>query len=155
MPISRNLHQKLMSLPRTPLGSTGVEVIKDFGILIETHQDDDGARPQFRHSFIRGWCAPVLVHLEYGPGSTPTLWNDDLQDIDLDYADHRFMTTEGWSKFNLDFFIENGRSPIETGTMPTRYLRDARKKVYLLRSFRQIVDDNYRRAKAAGTLVKP
>jgi len=150
MPFSRNLQKRLLSLPLTRVPNIKPPVVKDFGILVEMHQDKDGSVPQFRHAFVRGECAPIKVHLN--PVSLE-LYDDQGHSIVLDWS-MKFLTIEGWSQWVMDYIMTNGTSPIINGVMPTRYLRDARAGRNLFKSFRQIINANYAK-KGAGTNAKP
>lgn len=152
MPISTNLAAMIRLLPTIKHPHTGDLVVEHFAMLIEMHQDNDNAYAQFRHSFIRGQCAPIKV--SYCP-ATFELENEDGTAVDLRYREHRFLAIEDWSRFAMNYIMDNGVSPLIDGTMPTRLLRDARAGRNELRSFRQMVIYNYTKHQAAGTLVKP
>ena len=152
MAISHNLHKRMLSLPTTTIKSFPDPIVADFAILIEMHQDKDGAVDTFRHSFIRGECAPIKVHFD--PAGL-VLVDDGGSVVGLNERGQHFMTIDSWSRFVMNFIMETGVSPITNGTMPTRLLRDARKGYNHLQSFRQIVNHQYGTHARAGTLVKP
>ena len=148
MPISRNLQKRYEALPLTQHPVTKDDVIADFAILIEMHQDKDGAIQTFRHAFVRGECAPIKVHFD--PNGMD-LENDAGDIISLAPDAQKFMTIEAWSLFVMNYIMETGDSPIQNGTMPTRLLRDARQKRNLLQSFRQIVNHHARKGGGTGS----
>ena len=138
MHISSNLRQRVAALPRSAHPKARTPVVLDFAMLIEMHQDADGQFAQFRHSFVRGECAPISVSLwENGQGMYE-LVSDDGQFIPLN-SRQKFMTNESWTKFVMDNIMTTGYSPLVGGVMPTRRLRDARAGHNYLLSFRQIV----------------
>lgn len=125
------------------------EVVPDFAIFIDTHRDQPHV-PTFEDDLHRGWCRPTPVHYIPPPLTgmlavvdDGQLIREDGRVIDVD-PKHRFLETDWWREFVTDFAINNGSSPLmkggdQDGQMPTKLLRDARNKVYKLKSLRQIV----------------
>lgn len=145
--LSAHMRWRLNQLPTITLHGYD-EVVEDFAIVIEMHQDKDSAFDQFRHSFIRGECGPVKVHLLQGDH----LMDDSGSTIKIDDR-MKFMSMEAFQNFVASWIMEHGTAPMTNGIMPTRYLRDARAKVNLFRSFRQMINHNYDKHARAGTLV--
>ena len=59
---------------------------------------------------------------------------------------HRFISPEWWHQFCMDWIMDVGVIPVDDqGFMATSRLRDARRGVYKLRSFRQMVVERERK----------
>lgn len=115
----------------------GVTIIKDFAMFIDTHRDQPHVGVFFE-DIHRGQCRPVKV--DY-------LVEDDSvvdQGTGRVLARHEkfmFVTEEFWANFLVEYMIEhNGNDPRDgEGCLPTSHFRDARAKVFHLKSFREIV----------------
>lgn len=136
--ISRPLAARLNLLPLQV--TTWGEGIAGFGVFIDTHRDQPHVGT-FTDDIHRGDCRPMLI--DYDP------LEDDLVDPATGQRMHRhqkhlFITPEFWQQFLLNSLMETGADPRRgDGTLPTSHFRDARKGLYQLRSFRQMVDWNY------------
>jgi len=123
----------------------GIEVIKDFGIFIDTHRDQPHVG-SFSPDIHRGTCIPVMVNY--------TIADDAIQFQETSewlarHEKHMFITPEAWGEFLVRSMIETGTDPRSgDGSLPTSHFRDARKGIYLLKSFRQMV--NYNLLKTLG-----
>ncbi len=124
--------------------------VRNFGMLIDTHRDVPHV-PTFSNDIHRGWCRPTLVHWQPPAPDTLAVEPDHMGFLFTQaggwgevHLAHRFITNEWWGEYVLDYVMDHGKTPTdhagdENGSMPTKFLRDPRGKVYLLRSFRQMV----------------
>jgi hypothetical protein len=138
---------KTTSIPTAPGSKDEIEVVPNFAVFIDTHRDQPHV-PTFEDDIHRGMSRPTLVH--YAPPRTTDpddlgalIRVEDNRMIDVD-PKHRFVETEWWQQFVMDYLMEHGEPPVPTsgpekGQLPTSHLRDARAKVYHLKSLRQIV----------------
>ena len=138
--IPRALQARIDKLPAKE--TNGVTIILGFGMFIDTHRDQPHVGT-FTDDIHRGACRPMLV--DYVP-------NDDyLRDPEsgklLERHDkHLFITPDEWSAFLVKALMTTGTDPrTGDGTLPTSHFRDPRAGVYLLKSFRQMVDWNEKR----------
>lgn len=122
------------SLPLTSI--SGVEVVKDFGYFIDTHRD----LPHigfFDEDLHRGMCKPTKVHYDPNVGR---LWSADMKRSIMVHEKHQFVTEEWFAQFIVRQMMTTGKSPLDgDGRMPTSLLRDPRKKIYELKSLRQMI----------------
>lgn len=156
------------ALPLTPTKVPGrgtpFNVVPDFAVFIDTHRDQPHV-PTFEADIHRGWARPTMVH--YVPpaaGAPPDdlgqmLRVDDGMVINVD-PKHRFVSVEWWSEFVSEYIMDNGVSPVATsgeteGQLPTALLRNARTKVYKLKSLRQIVRSWEKASATVAGTVKP
>lgn len=138
--IPATLQKRIDKLPARE--TNGIEIIEGFGVFIDTHRDQPHVG-SFAEDIHRGMCLPTLV--DY-------VRNDDylrhpqtgmlLQRHDK----HLFIEPEAWGQFLIEWMMTNGSDPRDgEGSLPTSHFRDSRKKLYLLRSFRQMVEYNERK----------
>lgn len=114
----------------------GLKIVENFGIFIDTHRDQPHIQG-FHADIHRGQCVPILVDYIIGDDY---LRDPVVGDIILRHDKHLFITEEEWGQFLLNYLMENGTDPRDgSGALATSHFRDARKKVYLLKSFRQMV----------------
>ena len=138
--IPATLQRRIDALPAKDIN--GLEVIEGFGIFIDTHRDQPHVGT-FNEDIHRGMCNPMLV--DY------VRKDDFLRDPKTGKLLHRhdkhlFIEPEAWGAFLTAWFMDHGEDPRDgSGSLPTSHFRDARKKVYLLRSFRQMVGYNERK----------
>jgi hypothetical protein len=125
---------------------TEIKVVPEFAVFIDTHRDQPHV-PTFEDDIHRGWCRPTIVH--YIPPTSATgpmgwMMRDDGRIIEVD-PKHRFVEVDWWRGWLVTHVLEHGSSPLEpdgveyAGQMRTTLLRDARNKVYQLKSLRQLV----------------
>lgn len=140
-------------------------VVPNFAVFIDTHRDQPHV-PTFEDDIHRGMARPTMVH--YIPpvkGSPPEdlgslMRVEDGRVIDVD-PKHRFVEVDWWSEFVTEFVMDHGKSPVATsgdtkGQLPTSHLRNARTRVYKLKSLRQIVRAwETASATASGVAYKP
>jgi hypothetical protein len=138
--IPTSLQRRIDALPATDMN--GLEVIEGFGIFIDTHRDQPHVGT-FNEDIHRGMCNPMLV--DY-------VRKDDFLRNPQDgmllqrHDKHLFIEPEEWGAFLVDWMMTRGSTPFDgTGSLPTSHFRDSRKKLYLLRSFRQMVAYNERK----------
>lgn len=138
--IPATLQKRIDALPAKE--TNGIEIVEWFGVFIDTHRDQPHIGG-FHEDIHRGTCLPTLV--DY-------VRNDDylrepktgmlLQRHDK----HLFIEPEAWGQFLVNWMMANGDDPRDgSGSLPTSHFRDSRKKLYLLRSFRQMVEYNERK----------
>jgi hypothetical protein len=150
---AKALKTTTISIPATltPTGALTAgapfEVVPNFAVFIDTHRDQPHV-PTFEDDIHRGMARPTMVH--YIPPATSALTDlgelmrvEDGAVIKVD-PKHRFVETAWWEDFVTSYVIEHGVAPISTsgetrGQLPTSHLRNARSKVYKLKSLRQIV----------------
>jgi hypothetical protein len=114
----------------------GVRTIENFGIFIDTHRDQPHVGVFF-DDIHRGQCRPMLVHYD--------ITDDYLIDAESGttlprHDKHMFVTPEFYAQFLTDYMMQNGTDPRDgAGCLPTSHFRDARAKVYELKSFREMV----------------
>lgn len=141
------------ALPTTPItlpNGTIRHGVAQFAVFIDTHRDKPHVQ-SFEADIHRGWCKPTPIHyFAPDPDGLGTMMRVEsrmnsgpVMPIEID-ASHRFVSIEWWEKFLLDSMLEMGRPPFSTdpeflGMMPTSVLRDPRRKVYHLKSLRQMI----------------
>jgi hypothetical protein len=113
----------------------GSNIIRGFGVFIDTHRDQPHI-PVFHEDIHRGQCAPMMV--DYLTGDD-MLRNPENGELIQRHDKHLFIEPEAWASFMLEWLMEGTDPRDGSGCLPTSHFRDARKKVYLLRSFRQMV----------------
>jgi hypothetical protein len=148
--------KRIGGLPTTRIKIFGVPAgdgIENFAIFIDTHRDQPHV-PSFENDIHRGMSRPTLVHYIVPDPSAPLGYLVRVEDGHLIKVDpkHKFVTTDWWQEFLVDFLSEHGESPVAMsgdakGQLPTSHLRNARTRVYKLKSLRQIVREH--EAKAA------
>jgi len=142
-PVNKNIIDKLTQSRLAKLKATdknGLRIIEDFAVFIDTHRDQPHVGV-FYSDIHRGQCRPTMVDYIIG---------DDLL---IDRADgatlyrhdkHQFVTGSYFAEFITNELMVNGADPRDgNGCLPTSHFRDARAKVYELKSFREIVRLRY------------
>lgn len=124
-----------------------LQVVPQFAVFIDTHRDQPHV-PTFEADIHRGWCKPTVVDYAPPPEAAPAdhmghMIRADGRVIEVDQK-HRFVELDWWTDYVTQYVIENGQAPIQgpgefAGQMPTSHLRDSHKKVYKLKSLRQVV----------------
>lgn len=141
--ISKNLQKTIDSLPQ--IEKNGLRIVEKFGVFIDTHRDQPHVGT-FTEDIHRGACRPILVDYVI---DDDYLRNRDDGSLLERHAKHLFITEDEFSKFLVDWLISTGEDPrAGDGTMPTSHFRDSRKGIYLLKSFRQMVELNATRPKS-------
>lgn len=141
-----------------------LEVVPQFAVFIDTHRDQPHV-PTFESDIHRGWCKPTMVDYAPPPATAPAdnmghMIRADGRIIAVDEK-HRFVEVDWWTDYVTTFVIENGTSPLQgaggefAGQMATSHLRDSHKKVYRLKSLRQIVKGHAATVTKTGTAYKP
>lgn len=144
--ISKNLQKIIDELPYTE--KNGLKIVEGFGMFIDTHRDQPHVGT-FSTDIHRGNCRPMLVDYIIGDD---LLRNPEDGKLLERHDKHLFITQETWSTFLLNALMTTGSDPRDgDGSLPTSHFRDARKGVYTLRSFRQIVWSNWMAATAKKT----
>lgn len=118
----------------------GELVVENFGYFIDTHRDMPHIG-MFEDDLHRGMCRPTLVHYQPSTSGGPGWLVRATDGKKLELHDKHLFVTEEWFKtFLLTKVMETGKTPLDAnGQMQTALLRDPRKKVYDLKSFRQMV----------------
>lgn len=133
--IATALQKRIDKIPS--VDEFGIERIKNFGIFIDTHRDQPHVG-SFADDIHRGQCAPTMVDYLIGDDM---LRHQETGGLLQRHDKHLFITPDAWSEFLVNWLINNGADPrAGDGTLPTSHFRDPRKGVYLLKSFRQMVD---------------
>jgi len=133
--IPRALQARIDKIPSTY--TNGVRIIKNFGMFIDTHRDQPHVGG-FAEDIHRGACLPTMV--DY------VAVDDYLRDSQTGrlierHDKHMFITPDEWGTFLVRYMMENGSDPrAGDGSLPTSHFRDPRNKIYLLKSFRQMVE---------------
>jgi hypothetical protein len=154
--------------------------VSKFAIFIDTHRDQPHV-PSFEVDIHRGMARPTLVHYipaAFGPsgirGGRWAAWSyglgsmvrvEDEACIPID-PKHKFVTIRWWQEFLTEYMMDHGASPVSAagdtkGQLATSHLRNARTKVYRLKSLRQIIAEHEDAmggmawASALGRLVIP
>jgi len=156
------------SLPVTPTKVAGhatpFSVVPNFAVFIDTHRDQPHVQT-FESDIHRGMARPTMVHYIPPPAGAPPgdlgqlMRVDDGMVIEVD-PKHRFVEVEWWSEYVSEFVMDHGVSPLSTsgdteGQLPTSHLRNARSKVYKLKSLRQIVRAWEKASVTAPGTLKP
>jgi hypothetical protein len=140
--IAATLQKRIDALPVRE--QNGLAIIEGFGIFIDTHRDQPHVGT-FNEDIHRGMCNPMLVDYIRA--------DDYLRDPQTGallqrHDKHMFIEPEAWGQFLTDWLMTTGQDPRDgAGSLPTSHFRDARKQVYLLRSFRQMIGYNERKAR--------
>jgi hypothetical protein len=130
------------------IGTPPYTVVPNFAVFIDTHRDQPHV-PTFEDDIHRGMSRPTMVHYAPPPAGSPpedlgTLIRvEDGKAIPVD-PKHRFVEVDWWSEFLTEYVMDHGVSPVAStgetkGQLPTSHLRNARTKVYKLKSLRQVV----------------
>lgn len=128
------IERRLKTIPTTDMN--GVSVIKDFGVFMDTHRDQPHVGT-FADDIHRGAVLPTPVDYLV---EDDMLRHQETGKLLQRHDKHLFIEAEEWGRFILNWMMTTGEDPrAGDGTVPTSHFRDARKKVYLLRSFRQMV----------------
>lgn len=137
-------------------------VVPNFAMFIDTHRDQPHI-PSFE-DLHRGMTKPTLVHYVPPKDTDPPehmgalIRVEDGSLINV-HPKHRFLEVDWWTKFVTDWVMEHGTSPTPTsgeykGQLPTSHLRDARRRVYHLKSLRQIVRAHEKASSTATGTVR-
>ena len=138
--IARALQNRIDTIPAVE--QNGLAIIKDFGVFIDTHRDQPHVG-SFAEDIHRGHCAPTMIDYVV---NDDLLRNQDTGMLLQRHDKHLFISPEDWGNFLVKYMMDNGADPRSgDGTLPTSHFRDARAKVYLLKSFRQMVDWNLKK----------
>lgn len=140
----------------TPTRGGSGRMIPEFGIFLDTHRD--GACESFQRSIKRGWTMPTLVHFllpdSHHPKGQLTLVKGKeprgvLITQRIPVQDHfRFLETDWYNEWVIAYITDHGVAPFDSnGLLRTSHFRDARKRVYLVRTLRQMVVYHQQRAK--------
>ncbi len=148
MPIAASLAARINTIATHSLeytDSSGVKftlngLIPDFGLFIDTHRDQPHVG-SFHDDIHRGFSRPTRV--DYSPGLDMLIEQNTGQSL-ARKDKHMFVTDEWFASFLLERMMSGLSDPRDgDGMLATSHLRDARAKVYHLKSFRQIVMDRY------------
>ncbi len=129
-----------LPLTATKSGGSTFAVVPNFAVFIDTHRDQ-----------------PHVATFEADLGRLMRVEDGLVIPVD---PKHRFVETSWWNDFVGDYVMEHGTSPVATsgdtqGQLPTSHLRNARAKVYKLKSLRQIVRAWEKASTTATGTVKP
>lgn len=115
----------------------GVTVIKDLGIFIDTHRDQPHVGVFFE-DIHRGQCRPVKVDYLV---EDDAIVNQATGQVLPRHEKFMFVTEEFFAGFLVEYMIEhNGKDPRDgEGCLPTSHFRDARAKIFHLKSFRELI----------------
>lgn len=139
--LSRNMRLRLAKLATVTKGS--VEVIPDFAVFVDLKADYPAVFT-FDSALRRGMCHPVLV--DYDPTRDELVWwPDTKRHFSIPrHPRHLFLTPDQWQDFLISWVGAYGSVPVNSaGQMGTARLRDFRKRVNLLRTFRQVAMARY------------
>jgi hypothetical protein len=153
MPISNALAARLKEIAvvhknyTTLAGPAEGDVIPDFALFVDTHRDQPHVG-SFFNDIHRGFSRPVWV--DYEPATDMLI--EQSTGVELKRHDkHMFITDDWMSSFLLERMMNGENDPRDAdGILATSHLRDARAKVYFLKSFRQIVMDRWMDERANG-----
>ena len=143
-------------------------VVKNFGVFVDTHRDLPHVG-SFEDDLHRGTCKPVVVHFwrtnaqtyDSSNSAAVTMARNNPNGVLVHavnnrllplHDSHRFVTTGWWQNFIQEYILDFGVdsfAPDGSLWLSTSKLRDPRRGVYKLKSFRQIVMDNVRNLDAA------
>jgi uncharacterized protein (UPF0335 family) len=114
----------------------GVHVLENLAQFIDTHRDQPHVGVFF-DDIHRGQCRPTPVDYLI---EDDMLVNRETGEILRRHDKHMFVTNAYYSQFLIDTLMATGADPRDgNGCMPTSHFRDARAKVYELKSFREII----------------
>ena len=134
-PLDRLTQVRLTKLVKR-LGRNGGSVLEDFAVFIDTHRDQPHVGVFFG-DIHRGQCRPIKV--SYDAAADELIEQDSGNRLPR-HDKHMFVTNEYYAQFLVDYLMEHGADPRDgNGCMPTSHFRDARAKIYELKSFREIV----------------
>lgn len=114
----------------------GLRIVKDFGVFIDTHRDQPHVG-SFHEDVHRGMCAPMMVDYVI---DDDYLRNPEDGKLLQRHHKHLFLEPEAWGAWLLEQLMTKGDPRDGDGLLPTSHFRDPRKGIYMLKSFRQIVD---------------
>ena len=135
--IPATLQRRIDALPA--IEKNGLRIIEGFGVFIDTHRDQPHVGT-FAEDIHRGTCLPTLVDYIV---SDDYIRHPQTGMLLQRHDKHLFIEPEAWGQFLVNWMIEHGEDPrAGDGSLPTSHFRDARKGIYLLRSFRQMVGYN-------------
>lgn len=115
----------------------GITIIKDLGVFIDTHRDQPHVGVFFE-DIHRGQCRPVKVNYLVEDDS---IVDQTTARVLPRHEKFMFVTEEFFGNFLVEYMIEHdGRDPRDgEGCLPTSHFRDARAKIFHLKSFREII----------------
>jgi hypothetical protein len=132
--IDRITTDRLAVMPVTD--KNGLRILEDFGIFIDTHRDQPHVGAFF-DDIHRGQCRPTKVNYIIGDD---LLVNQETGETLNRHDKHMFITGDYYAEFITSYLMANGTDPRDgAGCLPTSHFRDARAKVYELKSFREMV----------------
>lgn len=132
--------RRLDKMPATE--RNGLRILEEFGVFIDTHRDQPHVGG-FAEDIHRGQCVPTPIDYMIGDD---ILINRETGILLQRHDKHLFITNDEWSNFLVTSLMESGVDPRSgDGSLPTSHFRDARHKIYLLKSFRQMVMNRYLR----------
>ena len=115
-------------------------VIERFALFVDTHRDQPHIGT-FHPDIHRGQSRPTLV--DYQPDGDLII-NAETGDPLERHPKHMFITEEWFGNYLVEKMMEGEPDPRDgDGIMATSHLRDSRAKVYLVKTFRQIVVERY------------
>jgi hypothetical protein len=115
----------------------GVTIIRDLGVFIDTHRDQPHVGV-FYEDIHRGQCRPVKVDYLI---EDDAILDQTTGKILPRHEKFMFVTEEFFANFLVEYMIEHGgKDPRDgQGCLPTSHFRDARAKIFHLKSFREII----------------
>jgi len=122
-----------------------VELIERFALLVDTRRDTPQIQ-SFDPYIPRGKARLTLV--DYEPKNRRLWPNGSKARLPIPLHQKHVFVTEEWFADWMTTRMLGGEPPDprdRDGYIQTTQLRDARKKIYLVKSFRQIVMDHYRK----------
>lgn len=125
-------------------GASLMLVVRDFAVFIDTHRDQPHVG-SFHNDIHRGECRPVLVHtssmMSKDGQSEPVLVEPQTGQILKLHPKHLFVTPEWYETWFVNWIMDHsGAGPLDDeGKMPTSHFRDPREKVYVLKTFGNVV----------------
>lgn len=157
-PLPLSIQVRLSELKKDVATKGGVKIVKDFAIFIDTHRDQPHIGTFFE-DIHRGMCRPTKVdYIPYDPATAAgdLLVNQENGRTLRRHEKHMFVTEEWFSNFLVQKLVAGEQDPRDgDGVMATSHLRDARAKVYQLKSFRQIVVDRWLNDSRTKVALKP
>ncbi len=125
------------------------DVIADFALFVDTHRDQPHVG-SFHEDIHRGQSRPTKV--DYDPNND-TLIEQSTGKMLQRHDKHMYIEESWFGEFLVNRMLNGESDPRDSdGVMATSHLRDARAKVYLLKSFRQIVVERHNEAVLAMAL---
>jgi hypothetical protein len=132
--IDRITTDRLAVMPATD--QNGLRVLKNFAVFIDTHRDQPHVGA-FYDDIHRGQCRPTMVDYIIGDDM---LVNQETGQTLYRHDKHMFITSDYYAEFLTNYIMANGTDPRDgAGCLATSHFRDARAKVYELKSFREVV----------------